>query len=348
MKQLVYLLALTLLAACSKEPAQSPGPQPQGGHTLAFTYPNYRTAESRASVPAQDWEKAVYDLGIFAFRADGSYIGQLAAGEDADYTETDTGGTTTIEATKGFIGKYAGQTVVFYFVGNNARSLSNSTAAATQHIASFSGTETDFRELLTVPLGSNWDNTKAEYIKVSPTAGGLLMTARAEVTIMGKTVVPVMLKRRTARFDLINPAPDNLIIEGIYISDAKVQGPMFGDARGPFSIPARSLEQIDRPGVADNAHVSYAVEKDAQSRDVYRAAGMFYLYPTSLTETSITVRGYLGSVRSDNLYSFPVVGNIDILANNRYTLKFDEYTTNIIINVGDYEEGGTIVITENE
>lgn len=336
-KILIPVAFALLIAGCAKEPAATPD-EPEYNAALAFTYHSYRTT-TRAI--AQDHEKVVHDLDIFAFATDGTYIGQLTEGEQADYTETDNGdNTSTIRATRSFLERYAGQTLTFYFVGNNRKSNENSTTyvSAPKHISPFAGTEADFRELLTNPLGNSaWPPyEKAEYIQVTPTSGGLLMTGSVEALLLGKQEIPVTLKRRTARFDIINPAPENFTITGIYISDAMTQGAMFGEATGPHTIAARSIELIDGPGRFDNAHATYDSDN--------RASGLFYLYPTTIgATTSIVVQGYFG--KPANTFNFPVVGNIDIVANNRYALQFDQNTADIIVNIGDYEDGeGNIII----
>lgn len=338
-KELYILLALAVtLASCGEKHDEDTLHETNDNTSLSFIYESYRfTAQSRAI--AQDHEKVVHDLDIFAFAADGSYLGQLT--ENSDYTEIDNGDhTSTITATLAFLQQYAGESLTFYFVGNNAASLVNSAASETKHISTFSGTESQFREQLSLPLADTWDGKKAEYIQLTPNSGGLLMSGRAAVTLDGQKKVNIDLKRRTARFDIINPAPDNFKISAIYISDAAVQGPLFGNAQEPHTIPLKSLLQIDRPGLGDNAHVTYEQESEKQ----YRAAGVFYLYPTTLGQTNIVIQGYFGN-NITKKYNFPVIGNIDIVANNRYTLMFDEQTAEIITNLGDYVDGeGNIII----
>lgn len=334
MNKCFYILLVAFVAlfsSCEKDVAGIADAIPENSMAeLSFTYKNGR---STTRAIAKNYESVIHDLDIFAFLSNGTYIGQMIEG--TDYSETyNADNTSTITVTASFIKKYAGQTLTFYFVGNNKTSNDNSTDTNTKHISSFSGTESKFNELLTKPLGSSpwWPHEKAEYFQITPTSGGMLMTGKtAAISLVGKQDVAVTLKRRMARFDIINPDTDILWITQIYIVDAATQGAMFADALGTNAIATRSIEVIDGPGISDNEHVKY----DARGR----AEGLFYLYPTSMAVTSIVIKGIINE--KEMLFNVKST-NIDIGANKRYTLVFDEQTTDFIIKAGEWDDGGSI------
>lgn len=347
MKIRLYILttlAALLLAGCAKEPPETPDDNPDGP-ALSFSYKSGRGVISRAI--AMDYENVIHDLDVFAFAEDG-LCRHLAAG--THYTENHNAGTTTIAATKALLTEYAGQSVVFYFVGNNARSMDYSTLTAdgakvTKHISAFSGTEAEFVELLTQPLGdyiAGYPSFGAEYFQITPTTGGMLMTARQSVKLTGKHHIAVTLKRRMARFDLVNPAPANLNISGIIVAGANPQGAMFGEATGPHTITPRAIALIDPPGLFDNAHAGY----DAANR----SSGLLYLYPTKLGDaadgqTQIVIKGWItGTDPQDDELNFAIKGTHEILPNKRYTLVFDEVTSQFIIDPSDWIDGGGITV----
>ena len=320
---LILLAAVLTLAGCSKEPGQEPsGETPK--NMVAFTYKSYRSTESRATVPASDAERVVRDLDIFAFSG-GQFLAQLTSGNG--YNETTSGDYSTITLSQEFIGTHTGKTVVFYFVANNAASLAGSTNNTGKHIASFTGTLADFENLLTSPLGlspyyNQEPDKRSEILAIDPAAGGMLMTGKtAEIKLIGKHEIAVTLKRRMARFDIVNPAPDNFHISYIAISAAPVQGNIFADGT-PATPALRAIEEIGPVGRS-----AYNAQNCAEA--------VFYLYPTNLSATQIVISGWFDDPQ--DMHLFILGSNIDIVANQRYTLLFDENDLKVVAGVGDWD-----------
>lgn len=321
LKRLLTLTATALLlASCSKDDTQTTAPG--ADNTVAFTYKSYRTTTRSI---ATDTERIVRDMDIYAFSG-GTLLKHLESG--TDYTETDNGDNTTVMLAQEFVSPNTGKSVVFYFVANNLASNAGTERNGQRHIASFNGTEEEFAEALTLALDDSpyyLDGSKSEILAIDPTAGGMLMTGRsAAVRLVGKSTATVTLKRRVARFDVVNPVPDKFTIENIYISTAPVQGPLFAEAKNTPAIATRGIEPL---GIIPQA--SY----DAKGR----AAAVFYLYPTDMTTTKIAVEGFFGGDPTTSTL-FEVEGTTDIIANKRYTLIFDEDNLKFTAGVGDWDE----------
>jgi len=334
----ILIMVCCVVLSCSKEPIESPESGREVDIMLSFTYKSNDTG----TLLAMDYESAIHDLDVFAFQSDGICIGQLVDGTDYISNEKNDGAR-TLDVTTKFLTEYAGQSLTFYFVGNNTKSNDFSTLDIKRHISTFSGTEGEFAELLTNPLGKSvfWPCEEAEYIQLTPSSGALLMTGKCRVNLTTKHKIELPLRRRVARFDIINPDPDKLRITEIRISKANVQGFMFANASGINSLAEPcSIEIIDGPGIFDNDHVRYVNDANGENR----AAGLFYLYPTKLGETTtIMISGYIGNTANE--VNFSVNSNMDILANRCYTLKFDEQTSEFIVNCNPddpWSEGGSL------
>lgn len=336
----ILLMVCCVVLSCSKEPIEPPESNQEIDIALSFTYQSNNTG----SLLAMDYESAIHDLDVFVFQSNGTYIGELTIGSEYIINEKNDG-TRTLDVTTKFLTEYAGQSLTFYFVGNNTKSNDFSTLGIKKHISTFSGTEDEFAELLTNPLGESvfWPYEKTEYIQLTPSSGGLLMTGKYKVDLTTKHEIQVSLRRRVARFDIINPDPDKLRITEIRVSDANVQGCMFANATGlnNLAVPC-NIEIIDGPGIFDNDHVCYINDANGEKR----AAGLLYLYSTKLgVTTTIMISGYIGN--TTNEVNFAVNSSMDILANRCYTLKFDEQTSGFIVNCNPedpWSEGGGLGI----
>ena len=318
------ILALAALTACNKAPDNpdpGTGTPPAEVPALTFTYANpLGAATYSGTVPASAAEKVVRDLDVFLFLADGTFVCRLT--EATDYTSENNGETTTLTLSPELLSAHAGQEAVFYFVANNNASTGG------KHIAAFSGTEAEFADLPTSPLPpSNNPYTPhlAQNIALNPSTGGLLMTGRSNpIRFVGRRTETVTLKRRTARFDIQNHNwEDGLAIDNVFISQAAVQAPLFGHAPVSHAFATRSTEAIWGPDPWD-----YNEQGIAES--------WFYLYPTDLGTTEITIQ-----VRnSNNEYKYyRVDSDIDIEANKRYRLIYRDDAF-VVTDTGDWGEGG--------
>lgn len=331
-KHLTLILTLAVaFASCSKEPEQTPGGDAR--NTLSFTYKSYRGTESRATVPASDAEKVIRDLDIFAFSG-GQWIATLSTG--SGYTETVSGDYSTLTVSPDFVTEHTGKQVVFYLVANNAASLIGSRNNTGKHIASYSGSEADFVERLTSELGvSEYYPTdpdkRSEILTIDPSSGGLLMTAKSNtVTLTGKQAVNVTFKRRVARFDIVNPVPGSFTVENIYVSEAPIHGPLFMQSTGSEPITTRPIEPLGS-----------VLNYNAQNR----AESVFYLYPTSLTTTKIAILGYFTDEDDNRIERmFELNSTENIIADNCYTLLFDEDELKLVAGVGDWDNSGKIPV----
>ena len=317
----MLIAAAAILAACSNEPIATPEPEPQNRNALSFTYQNYTPVPTTYAEIALDQEKMVRDIDIWMFSG-GSVVKRLAEGAGSDYTETSNGTTTTVTMTQTFLDTYKGQVLTFYFVGNNSASTGG------KHITSFSGSEAQFADLLTTPLADGAQPGKAENIMIAPSTGGLLMTAKSAPILLtlGKRDITISLKRRVARFDIVNPKPYQYRVTEIYVSDVKVQGAMFAAGSGMAPIATRSLDKIVGPLPGDY--------------DGTRAACAFYLYPTELMDETIALEvEYIGASDGEKeLFTLADDTHVSIEANKRYTLTLNAADLTFTVGVDDYED----------
>lgn len=336
---ILFLLFFVLLS-CSKdhEPEQLPE---QHIHSLAFAYAS--TVAPTRTVAALDVEKAIYDMDIFAFHTDGTFVAHLAS--DTDYEETTESGTTTINVSDNFLIENVGNTLVFYFVANNKASMPVG-SNHTDHLGVSSLTATQLENSLT--LTNDRDPNEPDMQEIIWALAnwgpgwqhGLLMTAKsAAIRITGKQMHNISLVRRTARFDIYNPEPESYTIEKLYIADAPEQGQLFGTGIYTGTIPTRSIAPFNGPFWWSNPEYS---EYDTDNV----ARGFFYMYPCTMgggaTEIAILVKR-----KSDNMQSICTVVHtepITITANKCYTLVFEPATLSFIFdgNDGDWYNGGGI------
>jgi len=317
----ILLASGAMFVACSKKPVETPdgGDQNhnQNHSTLSFTYQSYTGAGTYAEI-ALNPEKVVRDLDMWMFSG-GAFVKQLVSG--TDYTSTPNGTMTTVTMTQAFVDTYIGQTLTFYFVGNNAASTGGT------HVSTFSGTETDFADLLTSPLGSGTQPGYSGNITIIPGTGGLLMTGKsAPIALFGQRSATIELKRRIARFDIKNPKPTQYRITEIFISDAKEQAAMFATGSGLAPIATRSLDKITGPITADY--------------DGTLARCAFYLYPTDLLTTTITIEvQYIGAAAGEKKMFTLADTGVVIDANKRYILTLNPTDLTFTAKVDDYDEG---------
>lgn len=265
---------------------------------------------------ANDDEMALTSVDIYAFSG-GNRLGdgKLALGSDIKVT-TGTG-TINYAATSDWLIKNAGKTVNFYFVANDA----SSTGGA--HISTISAKESDFVELVTKDVPKTGDL----YNKIVPEL--LFSQAVKGVELTGKVQKEVTLSRRVARFDIVNELYKDFTVNNIKVSNANVNGYIFGDATGKATI--NTGQHVEFAGLAVSDY-------DPTDPDEIIAESVFYLYPTTIGtqangETEILINATIGG-ETDN---YLVKTNMEIKANHRYKLILDPLELEFYIVAGDWE-----------
>jgi len=307
------------LASCSNE-IENEIDGANGNAAVQFSFKtNKGNLVTRAI--ANDDEMALTSVDIYAFSG-GNRLGdgKLALGSDIKVT-TGTG-TINYAATSEWLAKHAGKTVNFYFVANDA----SSTGGA--HISTISAKESDFVELVTkdVPKTGELHN------KIVPDL--LFSQAVKGVELTGKVQKEVTLSRRVARFDIVNELYKDFTVNNIKVSNANVNGYIFGDATGKATINAG--QHVEFAGLAVGDY-------DTTDPDEIIAESVFYLYPTTTGtlangETEILINATIGG-ETDN---YLVKTNMEIKANHRYKLILDPLELEFYIVAGDWEDDGEL------
>ena len=330
-----------LAVSCSKEPTDSGGSGNGAKTSLSFTYPrpavNATTGVdpvTRATVPASELEKAVYDLSVFAFGEDGTFVGELTAA-GGDYTEILRHETQTIELSRAFLSEHYGRTLTFYFVANNVASKGGPHATAAD-LASMTATEFGNSLCAELPV-SNGKSDPLEDLRfynyhANGIYEGLLMTAHTEpVLLAGRKAEQITLTRRTARFDVRNDFKDTHELSEIYVTQAPVNGLLFGSGRQTVPPALRDYRMMYGP---------WGDEYDAANE----YSGWFYLYPCTLGRGATEIE-LLVTRLADNATAYArLKGTTTIDANKRYTLVFNAVDMTFTLEGGkgdDYNEGNT-------
>lgn len=328
MKKVVLFAIAALLtlgfASCNKDAVEDNNPDTAVA-ALSFTFDkpvgNYVTyADPIAS--ASEW--AINTLDAYVFTDAGVYKGKLAS---SDYTTSVNSHTTTITMTEDWMTANDGSTLRFYFVANNAGSTDGA------HIADdWTGTETEFKALATNALtaSSGADATKRVNIATPLLFSGVSSDIAISLSKINETV---NIKRRVARFDIINEIPSRFVIDRVLISDAREKGYIMADAgtgKSPADFTKASMESVS---VASMTPVSDA------GIDTYNS--VFYTYPTQLDVTTLTIMAALdGNAEA----AWEIVSDIAIEANKRYKLICKQGPTTedaVILQViaDDFQEG---------
>ena len=311
----VFLLGMS---SCSKEIDNGIGSGADGTSAVQFTIKNNKGNLVTYAIAENDqWTVGSYD--VYAFSGDNLVgSGKMQAG--TDYTLSTVGGTTTITATPTWLGTVAGETVNFYFVGNDATSTGGA------HITSVPTSEATFKELLTNTVPDT-DND-GYYDNIEPLL--LFSAVVPDVALTGKVQKDVVLTRRDARFDIKNELYESFQIDEIYISNANIQANIFGTATGANTPAQGSHETVD----------CSALTYDAST---FLATSVFHIYPTTLGKaadgnTEIMIKATMGG-QTEN---YTIKNNLEILPNHRYILVLDPLSLTFTVTVADYEEGGEI------
>lgn len=320
-----FLMATAIvfgLASCSKDIIVDEGGLPTTDAVLSFSFNKPQGAlQTRADIATpNEWYIATLDM--YAFDKN---TGAPIAVTTGDYTKVDGTRAYTITMKPDWVTANLGKDINFYFVGNNTTSTQGAHAALVS-----APNEMAFKNALTNELTLN--GAKANLIHaVNGSTQNLLFSAVIEdVRLSGKVQKSGTLKRREARFDIVNTINASFVVNKIYVTNA---------SRNGFIFPTANAAS---PAITKASHVDIA---GPSSYDVDGlAASVFYLYPTQLgdTETTIVIEATAGSVTS--LYQ--VKSEIEILANTRYKIVLDPATLTFNLVVADYEEGNELPVEE--
>ena len=337
--QIFTLAALMLgFASCSKELNSGGGDQdaPGGFQLTVQASKGVLTYADIATAP--EWDFGSVDVYIFKRNATGD---GLLLGTTADFVPTSISGVATKDGTVTLTSKATWLTEIepalatdryvnAYFVGNNeAANLFGGAAqvAPTKLVT----TEKEFIESLTIEQldgGSGFAQQLESPLLFSASHMALPVP---EVGVINTTIT---LKRREARFDIVNINQDDLKVLEVHVTNANTQGFVFGNATGQIAgvdipIPSSSLEIVNVAGAP------YTVDDPLGLQSLMPS--VFYLYPTQLGEgdTEIHIAATLNGVPK----LFEVQSNARIEANKRYKLVFDIVSMVFKVVVADYDEG---------
>lgn len=327
MKNLMNLFAAVILAAfvssCSTQDKTPPGPGP-GEQSLTFVFKGLGNGAVTYAI-ATPSENTVDELDVYMFEhaADGS--GQFhkkwnLSDPECQLKKEDL---TTYTVKVSGADSYGSTKKVFYFVANGTPTTS---------LDATGKTEADFRELLTKQLAVT--DTKGDLLETP-----LLFTGKTDaVDPFAPTGITVTMKRRVARFDIVNNYA-HFVVEKVFVSDAKLQGYAFGNATGSGSpvFPTASLKEI--------ATIPAFVTEDGERI----AHSVFYLYPTQIGQTQIAIQASINGEPSDIYYVDPSV-NTTIEANHRYKLVIHEDLTYgmyfFSLELADWNSGDDVSVDE--
>ncbi len=326
--QTYLIAALLTLAACSKEGNITlgvDGGDPVPG-TLSLTLKGIAAAPTTYGVAVEAGEGTILggetDIYMFDYAPDGS--GHLAEAFPAgSYGVTAGGQTLTFDG----LTEYFGSRKVFYVVAN--RSRLGRTLAPTS-----ATTEAAFADWLTGQLAVDGQDGKAALI-----ATPLLLTGKsAPVTIGTDLTASINLRRPVARFDIQNECYGFFAINKIFVSDARLSGYIFHDPVRTATLPTAtaSMKPIDGPVQSAFADAADNIVK-----------GAFYLYPTVLGETTITVQcSYEDYSEVKQTATLAVNSTCRIEANKRYKIvvDYDYISATFELNLWPWDDGESLYI----
>lgn len=337
------MLALGL-ASCNKDTVEN-GTSSDSVAALSFSFDKPVGSYLTYADPiANDSEWAIESIDAYVFKvSDKSFVGKLTEGADEDYTLSVSGHTTTITMTEDWTLDNLGNELRFYFVANNATST-----GGTHIAADWTGDEDAFKALTTKALvaSTGADATKRVNIEATTSVQLLFSGVSGAITVAGGALnETVNLKRRVARFDIVNEIPTRFVINRVLISDAREKAYIMGTSSGtPADFDKVSMEAVN---VAAMTPVSDA------GIDTYNS--VFYTYPTSIDDaTTLTIMATLDS-GAEAAWEIKPATPINIEANKRYKLLCkqgpttedavifqmiaDDFETGVIADVTPKQEG---------
>ena len=270
---------------------------------------------------ATNYEWRINSFDIYAFDDAGIFNSKLALA--ADYTPIMTQDGITIKISSSWLTENLGSILKFYIIAND--DVPN---------REFAGTEESFKMILN--KGLTQSNNSDKYLNINPPL--LFSGVSSLISIRDEdTSEEIILKRREARFDIVNPFASRFNISNISIRNANKQAYVFAEAD-----LLSGYYPFDKVDMADiNRWYNYELE-DGE----YIAKSVFYLYPAKTNDVDIFIWGSLDNGPT-NVYMLN--NGIDIEANKRYKLKVNEIATKGItftIVTADYDEGGSIVVPD--
>jgi hypothetical protein len=350
----IIALPAFVLTGCNNEETLVVPNVPVEKGKLSFVLPfGVKNAVTYASVPGSPAEYEIRDLRIYWFlESDGSLhdIFDYSDGEiDLSETSLDASNNATVATIK--VGNSTDASR-FYIIANvNGTSPTLSATLDTVHVGTTFAD--DFEEI----LASNLRVTNGDIAAIvtplpmsirdaAPTGGGYI-TVPSPAT--AGVIANVHLKRRVARFDIINTAAwSNFEVTNVYISSAQrtvtlhdkpfTGAEPWANKTGSLVIDASAANGVAGAG-ADDGALSGSIANNGVDDYFDIAANLkdtatvnesvFYLYPTQLkqnsvapptTGTEITVEGkYYGS--QPRMYKLNLTADVEIKANYVYRLK---------------------------
>ena len=321
MKKIFIIIAvMTSFIACNKETIVN---NTDDNASLAFSVSTnmIENAITYANIANTD-EWVINSIDVYVFDDNGIFKGKLT--ETTDYTKTENNNITTIKMSPDWIENNLGLTLKFYFVANDIAGDKGSDGAP--HIVDFTGTEMDFKLLQTATGPEN------KYPKPPLLFSGV----SSQITITnGNIRENLKIKRREARFDIVNTIETRFIIDRILINRAPARTYIFNDdlfstmfygtydIHGPFNYVTKNNETISE--------------------------GVFYLYPTTNYSTQLAIEASLDG-GPEKMYQIPILGTIE--PNKRYKLiiKRMDVTARVTFDIvtADYDEGETVNLVPTE
>ncbi len=376
MKRKLFLGAMAAVVAmfgassCTKEASMNEGGIGElSGFSLQIQTPK---AAYVTRTIGNDSEFQIDRLDIYAFDGN-NLVGTDFLEEGVDYTRTISGNVSVINFSKEWVSKVAGKDITFYAVANETSD--DFIKATTLHSLEWDErgsatrdygdelppptTKSEFEAATTriIPLGSN-DKIHINYGHEVP----LLMSGQSQtVKLIGEATAEITLKRRVARFDIVNPmAADGegqIVINDIEIYNMPREANVF--ASGPAFTPRRADMGVGwlYPGIPGDFPIywnknityiysngAYELETDAQGKETWRVPSAFYMWPTILSPEAGADKMsiYIETEQNGKTQYYKPANEVEIKANYRYTFVLNPTTMTFSIETADFDDGGEI------
>ncbi len=327
-----------------------------------------------------DAEFEIVNLEIFAFDGD-NLVGTDFLAQGTDYTLSVAGNVTTVNFSKEWMSKVAGKDITFYAVaneennvgiGNNMWTSLHCDPDVQTNYGSASKapptTKAEFEAAITNPLyvddpGGDWEGKIMDWIFPY-----LLMSGQSEpVKLVGDATGKITLKRRVARFDIVNPmaaeGDGQIVIKDVEVFNTPRQGTVFASSPAftplradacpgwssglyPANGPNRELQPrwSATPGGNGHSNGDYNAETNLAGEETWRIPSVFYTYPTMLSPEAgaENMNVYIKAEQNGKEQYYTPANDVEIKANYRYTFVLNPSTLTFAIEVADFDEGGEI------
>ena len=327
MKKLLILTLAVIVAIGLASCTQEPFVDVDEGASLTFSF----VIDNPANAPttyatANDREKEMRKFDIYIFDNEGVFQNVFYEHEREISIN---GSVITAKMSQYWIERNLNSTFRFYFVANDAVHTSDKIAAR------FDGNEEDFKMLLTRKLPESHSSLN-KYRHIDPPF--FFSAVSSLITVSNEHVTEnLKLKRREARFDIVNAVGPEFSINSIRIKDTNRQAYAFADAE--LLLDRYPFEKVTMDDIIGPLH--YVTENN---EDI--AKSVFYLFPTKNETVNISIMASLdnGPEKEYNL-------SLDLIeANKRYKLVARPNITGtrsgVIFSIvaTDYDEGGSMNI----